>query len=309
MATSALAFACATRQPEVLELRADSALFFEVEGRRPSEGAIFLLGSIHVGRHQLALGPVIERAYARSELVVLEIDLSAVDPVETLDWMQRYGALAPLQELRELLSPETYAELARWAERRQFPLAALDRLEPWCVWMVVMETEVRIRGFEAAKGVDMYFAGRVGDRPVAGLETLEEQLAVLDSLPLDVQEALLRDTLDAGDTMESTLGILERIVNHGDPDAIALAFFEELDQRPELGPFFDSMIFERNRTMSERLEAAAADGRTRFVVVGALHLVGERGIPTLLAQRGFRVHRRRTPPETPAPNLPAPELR
>jgi uncharacterized protein YbaP (TraB family) len=43
--------------------------------------------------------------------------------------------------------------------------------------------------------------------------------------------------------------------------------------------------------MAGRLHQFAKDGKTRFVVVGAGHLVGDQGIPTLLAERGWQVER------------------
>ena len=42
-------------------------------------------------------------------------------------------------------------------------------------------------------------------------------------------------------------------------------------------------------SMRDALVRLLADGRTRFCVVGAGHLVGERGIPALLARDGWRV--------------------
>jgi uncharacterized protein YbaP (TraB family) len=41
--------------------------------------------------------------------------------------------------------------------------------------------------------------------------------------------------------------------------------------------------------MADRLFQIGIDGKRRFVAVGILHLVGERGIPALLGQRGYRI--------------------
>ncbi|MFQ5418658.1 MAG: TraB/GumN family protein [Myxococcota bacterium] len=51
------------------------------------------------------------------------------------------------------------------------------------------------------------------------------------------------------------------------------------------------MIFARNEVMADQLVALAGNGRRRLVVLGVGHLVGPRGIPELLAARGFRVER------------------
>ena len=62
---------------------------------------------------------------------------------------------------------------------------------------------------------------------------------------------------------------------------------------PELKVFYEKVIFERNERMAERLGVLAQDGRLRFAVIGAGHLVGPRGIPALLHAQGFRIQRRR----------------
>lgn len=51
------------------------------------------------------------------------------------------------------------------------------------------------------------------------------------------------------------------------------------------------MIFGRNATLCERFEKLLAGGESLFGVIGAYHLVGERGIPACLAARGFVVTR------------------
>jgi hypothetical protein len=55
--------------------------------------------------------------------------------------------------------------------------------------------------------------------------------------------------------------------------------------------FYASFFWRRNAAMAARLVELARDGKTRFVVLGAGHMLGEQGIPALLAQRGFVVER------------------
>jgi uncharacterized protein YbaP (TraB family) len=77
----------------------------------------------------------------------------------------------------------------------------------------------------------------------------------------------------------------------GDEDTLLEAFFGALEEHPELEPFYDALLFERNETMARQLLDLAKDGQTRFVVLGVAHMVGERGIPAFLALHGFDVRR------------------
>ena len=68
-----------------------------------------------------------------------------------------------------------------------------------------------------------------------------------------------------------------------------------LEENPQFAPLYEKVFYERNETMSDLLEDLARDGKTRLVVIGAGHMVGPRGIPALLASRGFRVDRVENP--------------
>ena len=75
----------------------------------------------------------------------------------------------------------------------------------------------------------------------------------------------------------------------GDEARLEELLFRPLTEEPEFASLYERLFFERNRKMSEKLGELASDGRTRFVVLGAGHMLGDRGIPALLAGRGFEV--------------------
>jgi uncharacterized protein YbaP (TraB family) len=54
---------------------------------------------------------------------------------------------------------------------------------------------------------------------------------------------------------------------------------------------YEHLVYRRNEQMAERLFQIGIDGKLRFVEVGILHLIGSRGIPALLGQRGYRISR------------------
>jgi uncharacterized protein YbaP (TraB family) len=73
----------------------------------------------------------------------------------------------------------------------------------------------------------------------------------------------------------------------GDDAAVERVFYRPMHDAPELAIYFEQLIFGRNERMTQRLASLARDGKLRFVVVGAGHMVGERGIPALLRDYGF----------------------
>ena len=70
--------------------------------------------------------------------------------------------------------------------------------------------------------------------------------------------------------------------------------FRPLEDSPEFEVFYELVFFRRNEQMAIGLENLGRDGRSRFVVIGAGHLLGDRSVPARLAQRGYRIERIRS---------------
>ncbi len=58
---------------------------------------------------------------------------------------------------------------------------------------------------------------------------------------------------------------------------------------PRLAPIQEKLIYDRNRKMISRIEGYLREKGTYFVVVGAGHLIGERGIVEALRKKGYPV--------------------
>jgi uncharacterized protein YbaP (TraB family) len=130
---------------------------------------------------------------------------------------------------------------------------------------------------------------------VVGLETLIEQLNILDRLPIDVQRALLVATLRQADYAEDV--VETTIARYVDEDTGGLlAWMKSPDFIPGVPEartppeFLRLLIARRNRRMRERALPLLAKGGA-FIAVGVAHLPGEGGLLRLLEQDGFTVER------------------
>ena len=287
-----LAACTAPRGP--IHLAPERALFWEARDRERGS-TLYLLGSVHVGDGRpLELDAVLANAFARSEELVVEVDLAEITPERVMRFVGRHGTLAPAEDLSQRVSPETLALLREWLGAHDLAAAQVERLEPWAISLLVIENSLRDAGYQGAYGVDQWFLTRASEsgKPIVGLESLEFQLELLSGLAPEHQERLLRESLlSAGsggggvERVESILDAWER----GDAGALERFAHAELAQDPSLAPFYEATYFARNESMHEALVRLMGDGRTRFCVVGSGHLVGERGIPALLAKDGYRV--------------------
>jgi uncharacterized protein YbaP (TraB family) len=298
LAGIALAVGCASApdaslgRGSVAQPAALSPLLWHANGEE-GRGSLFLLGSVHLGTPDSSwLNAAVAEAYERSDELVVEIDLSRVSPAEAAAATQRYGTLPPGQTLASVVSPETYAELRQFLNARGLAVESFGSVKPWLVATSVALMHLQEAGLDAQFGVDRQFIGRAeGRKPIVPLETVESQLEMMDSLAPEIQELLLADALTRVDEVEIEPAQMVESWQHGDEEALADLFFGALEQHPEFAPLYEKLYFERNEAMTRRLAELAGDGKTRFTVIGAGHMVGPRGIPALLAARGFRVER------------------
>jgi uncharacterized protein YbaP (TraB family) len=256
-------------------------------------GALYLLGSIHMGtRQMLDLGQLVEEAYRRSDELVVEVDVKRLAPEEVVALVQRHGTFAPPRTLRDALSPAVFGQLEAYLVERGVLLANVEQFKPWFVSFVVAQLELQAAGYEVELGVDHVLMERASaEKPIVQLETAASQLQMLDRLPATLQELMLKDILARVDHFPEEVAELIYAWKAGDEARLEDLVFSPLAQFPELEVFYDLVFFQRNERMTSKLAELLGDGRTRLVVLGAGHMLGSRGIPTQLVERGYRVRR------------------
>jgi uncharacterized protein YbaP (TraB family) len=232
----------------------------------------------------------VEAAFADSDELVVEVDLAALSAAEAERARAAHALLPPGRQLRDVLSADTYRRLSARLAERDLPMVSVAAMQPWAVASLLALLEFQAAGYEFDRGVDRQLIDRAADRlPTRGLETMDSQLAMLSGLPLETQELMIVDMLERTDAVQQEVGDLMDAWSRGDEEQLTALLFAPLDEHPELAGFYEAVFFARNEQMTDRLAALSADGRGRFVVLGAGHMVGPRGIPALLAARGFTV--------------------
>jgi uncharacterized protein len=266
----------------------DRHTLWTVEGEH---NTVYLLGSIHVLRAgDEGLPAAAEDAYDDAEQLVMEIDLDDVaagDPAALLGAMQRMALLPEGDSLREVLGAD-YDTINERTRGAGLDLALLDRFAPWFVAVTLLQLELAKRGFSPELGVEQLLATRaVADgKPIQGLETAEQQFAVLAGLPMPMQKRFLVMTLEDAAGLDAEIDELMQAWREGDSDALARLLSEEFDEFPEL---YKPLTEDRNRAWLGQLVELLDDRDDYLVVVGALHLVGRNSVVDLLRQRGYEV--------------------
>jgi uncharacterized protein YbaP (TraB family) len=257
---------------------------WELHGRH---NTVYLLGSVHVLRaSDYPLPQVIEDAYRAARTLTLEIDLDAIGAADLQAQMLASAQLPQGRTLNQVLGAERYDKAERLARAIGLDLAPFDAFAPWFAAEAISQMQLAQLGFDAQSGIDLYFLGHAhGDgKPVDGLESVQDELAVFESLPLDTQAAYLLTSLEEASALPREVDGMVQAWRHGDTAWFERELKSDLGKDPRL---YQSLLVARNRRWIARIEALLADDQVHLVIVGTAHLVGKDSVLALLAKDGF----------------------
>ncbi len=257
---------------------------------------VYLLGSIHLLRDSdHPLPTAIDAAYEEAEVLVMELDMDDLNPAAMQALFNENGVLRDGTTLKDLMGEELYAEAVAAAEAIDIPIEMLAQSEPWLAAITVEMLALYRIGFNPMLGIEMHMTSKaVGDgKPIEGLEQAEEQLQFLDGLSLQAQRDMLLQTLEEGATMGETVDELVQAWRYGDVDTLEQGLLESFAEHREL---HDALVTNRNIRWVEQIGELLDDSDDYLVIVGAMHLVGDDGVPNLLAEKGVRIRQLSEPP-------------
>jgi uncharacterized protein YbaP (TraB family) len=260
-------------------------------------GPLALLGTVHFGPANATLAPEILEALGSTARLALEVDVSNAEAL--MERALRRGTLDITETLDEKLSPKTYQELERFLDGRGIPMQGVVRLETWAIGILVAGLQFEASGFTPEHGIEhqLLASARPG-LEVVYLETVNEQLSLLDHLPDSFQERLLQEALDQNAESQRFVEEVWSSWTRGDAAGIQRLLTGE-DEDPDARAFRDRMFGQRNRRMAERIDPLLDADRPLLVAVGAGHLVGPDGLIALFKARGFQARQVvRRPAET-----------
>ena len=266
------------------------------------EATVYLAGTIHVLKESLyPLPQPYLDAYAATQKLVFEVDLSRYPPAEMQQQTMAYATL-PEQSLRQSLPSDTYSQLVSAGLIYGLPVGQMQAFKPMLAFQQLGLLGFIAMGYDPAFGIDHYF-GQLGEREaenILQLETLDLQLKLLFNQPLDVQTAVLEQALaDLGDIEQSTSALVSAYFNGDDARLLSL-IEEQAGEHPLTRAFNAQLLDQRNRGMARTIRAYLESDQSYFVLVGAAHTVGPRGIVALLESAGFtgtRIASNQTIPE------------
>jgi uncharacterized protein len=253
-----------------------------------ARNTVYLAGSVHaLPKDDAAFPEQLERAYRAADVIVLEVDLDDMNPLDAIKFITSHGTLPANQTLVDIVGAEPYARVSKLAASLEVPEIVIAKLEPWSAALILTQYALTKTGFDPQLGIDMQITerARTDKKSVEGLETVIDQLSVFDARSFEEQTRFLLDSAEDVPQLNDDLQELITAWRTGNLRALEKAFIEERAKSPEL---YDALLGERNRKWLPKIEALLGEEHDYLVVVGALHYVGSDGLLALLRKEGHK---------------------
>lgn len=278
-----------------LALSANAQLLWKVSGNgleKPS----YIFGTHHLASYSImdkieGLMP----AFDATTQVVGELKMSEMQSPAAMQIMQQKMMMTGDQTTESLFTPEEYAMVNGFVkENMQFDMNMMPKLKPAFITnnIVLILYMKNVKGYNPQEQLDMYFQaqGLEKGKTVEGLETMEFQFNLLfDSSTSERQAEVLVCTLsDVDKTLRNTLKLSNAYMEQDLEAILELSNEKDGTKCDPLPSEMEALTDERNVAWMKKLPAMMKEQPT-FVAVGALHLVGPKGLINLFKEAGYTI--------------------
>lgn len=192
------------------------------------------------------------------------------------------SALSPIDDWTPLLSKKQKKSLQKLLDKYQ--LGSLDQFVNVPPLMLLQALVEELLGKESSQPFDLVLAmhSEAMGLSITGVETLQEQLTILETIPVDVQKKQLVQVLANQSKYKRQI-----------KNQVKWYLQQNIRQlyqvsRKQLGSLRKLLLLDRNRRMAKRM-AVMFEEKPHFIAIGAAHLSGGKGILAKLKKKGLRV--------------------
>ncbi|MEA3159013.1 MAG: uncharacterized protein QOD95_561, partial [Gammaproteobacteria bacterium] len=257
---------------------------WELHGKH---NTVYILGSIHVLRPtDYPLAPAVLNAYSNAKSIFMEVDLREIDSPRIQIELLASARLPEGKTLPSIMGRQRYERAGALAREVGVDISIFDAFAPWFVAEAISQLQLQQLGFQPKSGVEMFFLehARSDGKPVAGLETVHDQIALFDALSMDEQADYLVSSLEEAHDLPKEVDDMVHAWQRGDTAWFADQLKSELGRDPVL---YQNVLVARNRKWVPKIEALLNDDKNYLVIVGTGHLVGRGSVIELLGKDGI----------------------
>jgi uncharacterized protein len=262
----------------------EKSLCWEISGNGLSKPS-YLFGTIHlIPKKDLIISKNAKKAFESCNTLAMEVDLEM--DKETKEKVAKSTFIEDNKSLEDILTKEQWEYLQKYlkdsADMSGIKVTLFKRIKPFYFSSLILKE--MLHDEESYEETFAKMADKKKMKKV-GLELVTEQLAILDSVPMDQQIKALMDGISNGKSPKREYQRLIEIYKNQDLNGMSLMMKEEA---PSIDQFEERFLNRRNRNWVPKIEQLASENAT-FFAVGAAHLGGEQGVISLLRKKGYTV--------------------
>ncbi len=263
------------------EIPLENSLLWKISGNgleKPS----YLYGTIHMTCNY-KLSDKMAKAFAETDQVALEIDMD--DPALQAKMMKGM-MMKDGKTIKSILSEDDYKTLASFfKENVGMNLGMLNSMKPFAVSAMLISKMVPCTTPGSYEAEFMKIAKEQKEE-VEGLETIESQMAIFDSIPYkDQLDDLVKMAKEGLDESKAEFEKLTALYDKEDINGLMKMMSESEGMT---GKFKEELLDNRNQNWIPVITKKSKEKAT-FYGVGAMHLAGDQGVIKLLRKAGFTV--------------------
>jgi len=265
-----------------------NSLLWKIEGNGLTEPS-YLFGTIHlIDAKEYFLPKGTLAAIDNTKKMVFEIDMNEMSDMSNIMGIMNKAFMKDGKTLKDLISEEDYKLVDDHFSKLGMPLMMLERMKPMFL-TVFASGDMDPAGLQNGnmKSYEMEFMdiAKSSNKPMAGLETIEFQMSVFDSIPYDAQAEMLVETIKNGDQGSNEMKEMVDMYKAQDINAMISMITDEGEQ---LSEYEDVLLSKRNKAWISGMRTMMTEMPT-FFAVGAGHLAGEQGVINLLTKEGYKL--------------------
>ena len=271
----------------------DKGMFWKVKDSKGND-KVYLLGSIHVVPDDIyPLRKEIESSFTASDFLVVEADAANIDMVKVQQLTMQKGMYSGGKNLKSSVPEELYNKLAE--ELKKTGMITIDQagmMKPWLISLTLAQLQLMKMGLKMDNGIDMHFLKLAKDKKnILELESASFQIELLSGFSDELQIEFLKSSVEEAPNMKEKFNKMVDSWRKSDSKEMVRIIKEEYKDKPKLQPVYDKLIYDRNITMTDKIEGYLNDKSDKkyFVIAGAAHLVDKGGIVDLLRNKGFKI--------------------
>lgn len=255
----------------------------------------YLLGSVHIVPDDIyPLSSKIENAYESSEYIVVEADMNKIDFIKVQQLTMEKGIYTDGSCLEDEISEELYKKLGEALTKTGMVTIDMAKMmKPWLVALTVPQLMILKMGYKADNGIDMHFLKKADKdrKKILELESAEFQIGLLSGFSEELQKKFLESSLDELDSFKDQYDSMIKAWKEDDVAQMEKLVNKEYDDNPDLKDVYKKLIYDRNVTMTEKIDGYLNDKSADkyFIIIGAAHLIDKDGIVKMLAKKGHKI--------------------